>query len=78
MATLEEAKRAQPLAYQKFGEFGDVVGVGIVRLPGGGYGLKINFSKQPRMAWALPSSIGSVPTQTDVIGQIKAYNFKAS
>lgn len=72
MATYDQAVRARAEAVRRFSRFGEVVGVGVVRLPDGGFGLKINFREQPRR---MPTRIrvGAVPTQIDVVGTIRAY-----
>jgi hypothetical protein len=74
MATFQEAVNAQPLAAQKFGRFGEVMGIAIVRWSGGGFGLKINLRDQPRTA-PKPDElmVQGVPARIDVVGEIEAY-----
>jgi hypothetical protein len=76
MATFQEAVNAQPAAAKKFGRFGEVMGVAIVRWDGGGFGLKINLRQQPTQT-PKPNQlvVHGVPARIDVVGDIEAYGF---
>ena len=74
MATFQEAVNAQPAAAKKFGRFGEVMGVAIVRWDGGGFGLKINLRGQPTTALKRNQLfVHGVPARIDVVGNIESY-----
>jgi hypothetical protein len=66
--TLNQARAAKVEASSLFGGLASVVGVGITRI-GGGFGLKINLREQPKVA--LPTKVGGVPVQVEVVGPIR-------
>lgn len=68
-ASLAQARAAKARALKIFSRFGDVVGIGLVRL-GEGYGVKVNLQSQPRKD-PMPRSVDGVPVTVEVIGPIR-------
>lgn len=69
-ATLDMAQRAKPLAVEEFSRFGEVVGVGVVRV-GDGYGVKVNFRRSPSAGANLPTDVDGVPVSVAVVGIVR-------
>jgi hypothetical protein len=69
-ASLDQARAAKARALEVFARFGEVVGVGLVRL-GAGYAIKVNFKSTPSSPDALPSAIDGVPVTVEVVGSIR-------
>jgi hypothetical protein len=69
VASLAQARAAKARALEIFSRFGEVVGVGLVRV-GEGYGVKVNLqsasTKNP-----LPRSVDGVPVTVEVVGSIR-------
>lgn len=68
--SLDEARAAKAQAAETFGRLAEVAGIGITRV-GNGYGLKVNLSRLPRTATALPTEIDGVPVRIDIVGPIR-------
>lgn len=68
-ASLAQARAAKARALEIFSQFGDVVGVGLVRV-GEGYGVKVNLQRPPA-ATRLPRSVDGVPVTVEVVGIIR-------
>lgn len=69
--TLEEVRAAKPHALEIFGAFEELTGVGITRV-GEGYGLKVNFSREPSTDEPLPNEVDGVPVRIEVVGSIRS------
>ena len=63
--TIDEARAAKAEASNVFGSLASVAGVGI----GEGYGLKINLVEKAKVP--LPTEIGGIPVQIEVVGPIQ-------
>ncbi len=66
-ATLDDVRAVKAQAHALFSGLANVVGVGITRI-GAGYGLKINLGE--KCSSDLPTHVGGVPVQVEVVGQI--------
>ena len=66
--TIDEARAAKAEASNVFGSLASVAGVGITRI-GEGYGLKINLVEKAKVP--LPTEIGGIPVQIEVVGPIQ-------
>jgi hypothetical protein len=69
--SIDEARNAKEHAASLFSRFGKVVGIGITKLPGSGYGLKVNFQEEPASMNELPQHVAGVPVRCEVVGQIR-------
>ncbi len=72
VVSLDQARSAKAQAVKEFSRFGDVVGVGIVKL-GDGYGLKVNLKQLADGEAALPRSVRGVPTKCEIVGAIRKF-----
>lgn len=70
IATLDMAKMAKPQAAEVFSRFGEVMGVGVVRI-GEGYGVKVNLRRAPNPDLGMPNNIAGVPVSISVVGVIR-------
>jgi hypothetical protein len=75
--SIDEARAAKQDAAALFSRFGKVVGVGITKLPGNGYGIKVNFQEQPTTPDELPQSVRGVPVRFEVVGRIRKLSVSA-
>ncbi len=66
VASLDQARSAKSEAAKEFSRFGEVLGVGIVKI-GNGYGLKVNLKHKVNDAASLPKSVKGVPTRCEVV-----------
>jgi hypothetical protein len=70
VASLDQARSAKAEAVKEFSRFGEVVGVGIVKLDDG-YGLKVNLKQLTDDDASLPRSVWGVPTRCEIVGAIR-------
>ena len=66
----EEARAEKARALEIFGEFGEVVGVGITRIDDG-YGIKVNFKDEPAANARLLRDVNGVPVKIEIVGPIR-------
>jgi len=69
--SLAQARAAKARALAVFGAYGEVVGVGLVRLADGSYGIKVNFREAPSAPESLPAAVDGVPITIEVVGRIR-------
>ncbi len=67
-ADLERARAAKERAKVLFAQKASVVGIGIHRVAGGGFGVKVNLSEPPPPGADLPETIDGVPVRVEVVG----------
>ncbi len=72
VASLDQARLAKAEAVKEFSRFGEVVGVGIIKL-GDGFGLKVNLKQLADGDTSLPRSVQGVPTQCEIVGAIRKF-----
>ena len=70
-ADLERARAAKERAKVLFARKASVVGVGINRVAGSGFGVKVNLSEPPPPDADLPETIDGVPVRVEVVGTIR-------
>jgi hypothetical protein len=70
-ADLEQARVAKERAKVLFARKASVVGVGISRVAGGGFGVKVNLSEPLPPDADLPETIDGVPVRVEVVGTIR-------
>ncbi len=68
--SLDEARAAKPEVMRRFGEIGEVVGIGISRL-GGDYAVKVNLSTPIQPGVDVPTHVEGVPIIVEVTGPIR-------
>lgn len=69
-STLEKARKAKSQVATALHAVAELAGVGITRIDGG-YGLKVNLLRAPKNHTDLPSKIGGVPVQFEVVGTVR-------
>jgi hypothetical protein len=70
-ADLEQARAAKERAKILFALNASVVGIGINRIAGGGFGVKVNLSEPLPPDVDLPETIDGVPVRIEVVGTIR-------
>ncbi len=69
--SLDKARKAKVALTKKLEGVEGIVGIGITK-SGEDYAVKVNFDSPPKEP--IPSSIGGVPIQVDVVGKIRKRN----
>jgi hypothetical protein len=70
-STLARARAAKQALLERIKLMPELRGVGITRLPGGGFGVKVNVASLPSSC-EIPDDIDGVPVIVDVVGRITA------
>jgi Asp-tRNA(Asn)/Glu-tRNA(Gln) amidotransferase A subunit family amidase len=66
--SIESARAAKAKVQRRFSRIASVNGVGIVRVPDGRYGVKVNLDSMPASSVPLPHEIDGIPVVVEVIG----------
>jgi hypothetical protein len=72
MASLTDARHAKAAAVAMLGDHEAVNGIGLARIAGTGYVVKVNLLRPLDDELELPSEIDEVPITWEVVGVIKA------
>ncbi len=67
--SLAKARAAKAKALATFRRLGSVAGVGIAPMDGG-YGIKVNLTREPARGTALPDRVDGVPVRVEVVGSV--------
>jgi hypothetical protein len=70
-ASLKDARAAKGPTAKVFGKLVGDVAVGVMRLDGDRYGLKVNLTEEPPDGVSLPSEVEGVPIRVEVVGRIR-------
>jgi len=68
--SLEKARAAKAKAGATFRRLGTVAGIGITPMDGG-YGLKVNLTREPAPGVVLPDRVDGVPIRVEIVGAIR-------
>jgi hypothetical protein len=69
--SLTKVRAAQRKVSAQLAHVREFNGVGITRV-GGGYGLKVNMTAQPRRSVQLPAEVDGIPVRVEIVGAIRA------
>jgi hypothetical protein len=68
--SLEKARAAKAKAQATFRRLGTVAGIGITPMDGG-YGIKVNLTREPAPGIVLPDRVDGVPVRVEIVGAVR-------